>query len=862
MTGKIIGKRVVPDVFEVYEKDVGVNGVSFSVSKVNDGVNFEDLKGFAHIDFESGKTDRAMLNKTVGETEITYVLPITKAITGEEGRHRIQLSFESEDLSVVYKTCIFSYVVCESIDGNLAFENLVPSVVNELEEKMEQTLIECNNLKDETVAAKGEVVTALSNVEELFSDVSNLKTETQNLNDDVLNTNNKVLSVESRVEKVENDILNTQLEVSSTNGRVGDLNTDMDALKTDTADLKEQVLNAKDGAIEAKNQAEQSALSASQTKSDVESIKDNISQVFEEMGSLKWECENLRNDVFIDKDMVWSFKNEAQQAYENTKQFYYDTVQGSYVTSINSKTGDVVLTASDIEGLETAQIEPLHIDGVTYDGKSEVTVFTDKEYEVINKENETYDLHIKNKNCVFVKYVQRLNLYSDMLEGLDGVNAEMYLRIYNEIEFWASAKFHFYGDGCHYGIFQPFKGDYHMRFYSIEKSATIYVEVTKLKDTVWQYGVKSGFPVVCNYDSDYYVSNVRVFGNIKTETIDGKEVLSYPIRGVGEEVLDENGDTKYKVDIITQNANVLSVVPRSDAVDSYCIEYFEDLEEFTLTGITYMEYETNFELNAPIKKGSTVFMKAFNLSSNVVTELTDGLLLEFSLVGDSGELYKIGIDYAGNPCFLDGYGESVTLLEDVNYLKVKVLERAIGTQFDNRISVAVSKDEPLLEFVKSKTCVTPIYMSEPLLKVGTVYDQLNLDTASVSRHIRSIVIPDKSVLTPKNESSDAPAILKYSKDYPAVSQYGNNIWFSGKTIQESVSSVTRTSTYLEFKSEVFGTYNNFDESVFPLRLIYQSSQRNEILPLKPTIKVFEGNTTFDISGGEAPSGGSAPLVKK
>ena len=141
MTGKIVGKRVVPDVFEVYEKDIGTSSIKFSVSKINDGVNFDLLNGYAHIDFESGRTDRVKLVKSVATTEVVYELLITKGITYEEGRHRIQLSFESEDLSVVYKTCIFTFMVCQSIDGNLAYENLIPSVVNELEEKMEGALL-------------------------------------------------------------------------------------------------------------------------------------------------------------------------------------------------------------------------------------------------------------------------------------------------------------------------------------------------------------------------------------------------------------------------------------------------------------------------------------------------------------------------------------------------------------------------------------------------------------------------------------------------------------------------------------------------------------------------------------------------
>ncbi|MBO5852105.1 MAG: hypothetical protein J6R29_07215, partial [Clostridia bacterium] len=496
MTGKIIGKRVVPNVFEVYEMDVGTSTIKFSVDTLNDGVNFQELKGFAHIDFESGRTDRVSLKKTIKTNEIVYTLPITSAITQEEGRHRMQLSFESDDLAVIYKTCIFTFVVRESIDGTLAFESVVPSVVNELEQKMENAVSECNNLKDET---------------------------------------------------------------------------------------------------------EQIAMQVTLDKEDVSSIK-------EEVNLIKEDAERYKQDTL--------------STYESTKQFY-DTIQGSYVTSVNSKTGAVVLTASDIEGIEQPQLQPLYVDGTKYDGKSEVEVSTGLKHVLVSEES--YDLHLENKTCVYIKNIRSLNLYSDKLENLSNCNAEIYLQIHEEIDVNISGKFYFYGDNCHYGIIKPLVGNYHLRFFSLEKNAKIYVEVKKLENVMWDNGIKNGFPVTVNYsDKIKYINQVAIYGNTGTEIVNGVETFAYPLRGVGEPVQGENGKTKYKIDIVTQNANMLSLPYCSDAIDSYNVTFDESIGQFSFFGTTCMDYESTFYLNKPIEKGNTIYFNAFNVSSGMMTELTSG----------------------------------------------------------------------------------------------------------------------------------------------------------------------------------------------------------------------------------------------
>ena len=726
MTGKIIGKRVVPNVFEFYEKDAGSCSVKFIVEKQNDGVNFEHLKGFANIEYESGRIDRVMLNKSVDGSNCVYELVVTGALTSEEGKHRIQLSFENEELGIVYKTCIFTFAVCESIDSNLAYENIAPSIVNELEEKMVETLSECNSIKEETAS-------------------------------------------------VANQIANDKSEVDY----------------------------------------------------------------------LKNECYYYYNESCTNKDEAYNYKEEANKIFEDTKEFYNKVINGSYVTSINNKKGDVILTASDIEGLEN------------------IGVGGNKEYQVVSEEE--CNLHIKNGSSIFISYAKKINLYSDLLDGEKGANAEIYWKISEVIpQIYASPNFYFHGDNCEGAVFKPYEGNYYMRVYKVEQSGKIYVEVKKLKYIYWNFSSVQGLPAVVNFEKGVdYINNVVINGSLATETVNGVETFCYPVRGVGEPVIDENGQTKYKIEIVTQNANALSISYLYDAVDSYTVSFNETSGLIEFYGTAYMEYETYGQLNSPIKKGSTVFFNAFNIASNINTQLTDGVLIEFTLCSDSSDVLKIGIDYAGNPCLIDGYSNSAYLEEDITYIKVKHLERAMGTEFNNSVGLTVSVGAPMQEFQKSLFSKAEVYLDKPLLKLGTNVEKLNLREGTLSNNIKIKTINSKSELEPLSDSVDAPAVKKFGAEFPSIPYYNVQLWIHGKSYQDSISSVkVNSNKNLEFKKEVFGTYQNFDESVFPMHLIYYCPSVNLKIPLRPFIKVFEGNTTVDIVGGEKPSGGSVGYPKK
>ena len=403
-----------------------------------------------------------------------------------------------------------------------------------------------------------------------------------------------------------------------------------------------------------------------------------------------------------------------------------------------------------------------------------------------------------------------------------------------------------------------------MRVYKVEQNGKIYVEVKKLNTIYWSFSSVQGLPAVVNFEKGVdFINNVVINGSLATETVNGVETFSYPVRGVGEPVIDENGQTKYKIEIVTQNANALSLSYLYDAVDSYTVSFNETSGLIEFYGTAYMEHEAYGELISPIKKGSTVFFNAFNITSNINTQLTDGVLIEFTLCSNSGDVLKVGIDYAGNPCLIDGYPNSAYLEEDITYIKVKHLERAMGTEFDNSVGLTVSIGAPMQEFQKSQFSSAEVYLDKPLLKLGTSVEKLNLREGTLSNNIQIKTINSKSELEPLSDSEDAPAVKKFGAGFAPLPYYSVQVWIHGKSYEDSIKSVkVNSNKNLEFKKEIFGTYQNFDESVFPMHLIYYCPLSNVKIPLRPFIKVFEGNTTIDIVGGEKPSGGSVSYPKK
>ena len=179
MEAKIIKRSVVPNRFEIYENDVGSTFL-FRIEKINDGVDVESLNGYLQTVCESGRTDKIALEKTVGETEVYFTLEVANNLTRDSGLTSAQITFENSQKTVVYSTEIFYIEVKETIDGLESYESVMPSVIESLQEEIEQKLEECveiknqaEQVKSQVESAKEEVLTLKQEVDRKHQDVSN-----------------------------------------------------------------------------------------------------------------------------------------------------------------------------------------------------------------------------------------------------------------------------------------------------------------------------------------------------------------------------------------------------------------------------------------------------------------------------------------------------------------------------------------------------------------------------------------------------------------------------------------------------------------------------------------------------------------
>ncbi len=158
MTGKIINRRVVPDRYEIFEKDTNVKTITFTVPKVNDGVDLSDLYAFINLESENFITNKVLLTKIIEDDQITLTFNIDGAISNSDGITKAQISFESSDLSIIYSTAIFYIDVKASVDS---YSNTLLSAQSlyELQSNLTKTL---DSVKDKINQAVEEVKGSLT----------------------------------------------------------------------------------------------------------------------------------------------------------------------------------------------------------------------------------------------------------------------------------------------------------------------------------------------------------------------------------------------------------------------------------------------------------------------------------------------------------------------------------------------------------------------------------------------------------------------------------------------------------------------------------------------------------------------------
>ncbi len=177
---KIISKSVVPDRIVLFEGDTGGKNLVFSIKKVNDGISVEGLTGYLEIERDEGGSDRFLLEKTFGEDEVYFTLEVNSALTQTEDILSSQISLENEDKSIIYKSKVFFIEVKYSVDGDGSFEQVVPSVITSLENKLTEAVSECNKIKESLDFDKEEIESTLKNDYQL-KESQNLETESKEI---------------------------------------------------------------------------------------------------------------------------------------------------------------------------------------------------------------------------------------------------------------------------------------------------------------------------------------------------------------------------------------------------------------------------------------------------------------------------------------------------------------------------------------------------------------------------------------------------------------------------------------------------------------------------------------------------------
>ncbi len=146
MDVKIINRSVVPDRIVLYEGDRGSKNLVFYTTKVNDGVNVEVLNGYLEIEREDGNSDIFLLEKTIVDDLVYFTLPIGLSLTDTADVLSSQVVFENGDKSLSYRTKVFYIDVKYSVDGESSYEQVLPSVITQLETKLENAVETCENI--------------------------------------------------------------------------------------------------------------------------------------------------------------------------------------------------------------------------------------------------------------------------------------------------------------------------------------------------------------------------------------------------------------------------------------------------------------------------------------------------------------------------------------------------------------------------------------------------------------------------------------------------------------------------------------------------------------------------------------------
>ncbi len=828
MEGRIINKSIIPDKFEIYEKDVNSSSIVFVVKKENDGLDFTQLDGYAHVEFESGRVDRAKLLKEVRQTDVAFTLKITANVSCEEGSHRIQLSFENQDLEIVYNTSIFTFEVKESIDGNLAYETLPPSILNDIEQNFNGILNECKEVKTST--------------EKLLEDAGEIKEEVEDL-------------------KVKAD------EIAQT---TIDYFESVEVAKTEVIDAKSVVQGYVSQAQESKNLASQSAINAEESKdlaqnyaSQTETNKNLASQSATSVETNKNLAQSYASQAETSKNLAQNYASQAESdknVAEQAKNEVIDIVmhmEDYAVTSVNGKTGYVELTPSDIGALpDTCEIPtelknpyPLIVDGVSYDGSSEVEVVINKICNVYNEEQTT--IYVDESTVNVCTGVSKLRILKGNISVSKASVAEIYFTALDDFAFSSESGFYYYGDSCLDGNFMPKKGHFKFSLYSVLNGNNIYVEVKEITAKQVEYSALKDLPTKVYSQSEGHTYGLSLYGNLKTQTVNGVTSPVFPCQGVGDTYDDFDALTNSAVTVTAQNENYFNCLWFFESFSDVDIGYNEEEFHIWFQGEVTEGHELTIPLGKVLESGSTYTLWAFKKPGVVENLPTSGLIMELGLLNSSNEqVAKIGLDYELNACEISGFSHTVTASKDITSVSVKILENAMGVMFDPfNLGVMITGGTVPTTYLTPIIKEYKIYYDNQLLGFNNNYDEISLNNGKLYRRLKEFTITSKSQLKAYDSTANAQAVLRNNGNIIPIPAYNRSgiIWVEGKTLEESKLAVTPYSGGFKLNPEIYGTYANFNESMLPIKFVYvKMNPTVEDIKTRCAIKLFEGNTSISV----------------
>ena len=150
MTAKIINKKAVLSATVINQGEKGSDNIVFTLNKNYNGKDLSSYNPFASVKRADGTTDKISLtlsseqseSNSVGNgkpsstDEISLILNVGESITAVPGELEMQLSFESTDGEVVWRTEKFGLEILGSIDAYKDYSDRAPDAVTKLHNQM------------------------------------------------------------------------------------------------------------------------------------------------------------------------------------------------------------------------------------------------------------------------------------------------------------------------------------------------------------------------------------------------------------------------------------------------------------------------------------------------------------------------------------------------------------------------------------------------------------------------------------------------------------------------------------------------------------------------------------------------------